>query len=103
MLKAFGTTVFLAVYEFTYVGETLSAKLIPIGSITLQHPYGLSAGRISFDVPLKDTGFGENAVELKEITAEFTLNGRGPYKLEFGRISADQPAPNPLPKAKQTG
>jgi hypothetical protein len=101
--KGLRTTVFLAVYEFTYVGETLSAKLIPIASITLQHPHGVSTGRISFDVPVSDTGFGENAVELKEATAEFTLNGRGPYKLAFRRISADQPVPNPLPKAKQTG
>lgn len=97
------TTVNIAVYEFTYSNGTLSAALIPFPSVTLQHPYGVSAGRISFNVPLKDTGLAENAVELKELTAEFTLNGRGPYNLRFKRLSADQPVPDPLPKAKQVG
>ena len=93
----------LAVYEFTYVAEALAAELIPVATVTNTHKDGVVAGDISFHVPLQDTGVGEDAVELKDATATFNLNGHGPYKLRFRRISADAPAPNPLPKAKQVG
>ena len=97
------STALLAVYSFEYSEgqQQLSAELVPADSVTLAHPYGVSAGRIVFDLPLKDTGLDQNAVELKRLTATMTLNGRGPFKVAFRRASADGPPPNPLPKAKR--
>ncbi len=55
------STVLIAVYSFEYSegGQELSAELVPAGTVTLAHPYGVSAGRIVFDLPLKDMGLGE--------------------------------------------
>jgi hypothetical protein len=98
-------TVLVAVYEFDYAEgqQQLSAELIPAGSVSLQHPYGVTAGHVVFDLPVKDTGLGLNAKELKSVTASMTLDGRGPFEVMFRRGSADRPPPSPLPKAKQVG
>lgn len=82
----------------------LTARLIPPGSVSTQHPTGVPAGLLSFAVPgARKTGFANNGTELRTLKgAQLTLDGKGPYKLTFKRGS-DSGVVEKIPLAKQYG
>jgi hypothetical protein len=98
------TNIVESLYPFTYVGaHHVTALLIPEATISEQHPDGVANGKITFTVAKPVTEYKTAREEPKYMKASFTLNGRGPYKIEFKRTSGDGPVPAVLPKAKQIG
>jgi hypothetical protein len=84
-------------YPFRYSHGRLSAGIVEVGTVTDQDRNGTTVGRISFAVPKKEPS------EVKTVSGELTLNGRGPFRVTFKRTSDDLAIPEHLPKAKQTG
>jgi hypothetical protein len=92
------TTVVESLYPFQYANGHMSAGLVPNETVTPAKPYGVTIGHISFVEPT-----GKDAENPRQLTAEMTFNGRGPYRIAFKRGNDSHPPPNPLPRARQIG
>jgi hypothetical protein len=98
------TSIVESLYPFTYVGaHHVTARLIPEATINEQHPEGVPNGLITFTVPKPIREIKTQREEPKYTKASFSLNGGGPYTIEFQRGNEDRPPPAVLPKAKQIG
>jgi hypothetical protein len=99
------STAVVALWYFEHAKGRVSARIVAKGSVSPQHHYGITVGRISFTFPRNGTvrvGHNREFKELFELTGDLTLNGKT-IKVGFRRGSDDKAAPNPLPKAKQIG
>lgn len=95
----------VAVWPFEHTKGHVSAGLVAVGSVSSQHPDGVSVGRISFVFPRGGTarvGHNREPKEFRKLTGDITLNGKT-TQVEFTRGSDDKAPLNPLPKAKQIG
>jgi hypothetical protein len=97
------TTIDEDLYPWEFSKGQLSARIVNPATLTATTPDGIKIGELSIKVPSKDYGIANKAKEANTIKGELTLNGRGPYKVTLTRGNVNAPAPNPLPKAKQTG
>jgi hypothetical protein len=97
------TTINVAVYNFQYAKGHVTAELIPVSSVSLEHPDGVPVGSIKFVMPQRFISHEIKTAseEPKSFTADFTLNHRGPYEIIFKRTSDELARPSVLPKAKQ--
>jgi hypothetical protein len=95
----------VALWEFEYAKGHLSAQIVAEGSVSKQHPYGVTIGRLSFVFPRNGTarvGHNREPKEFPRLTGNLTLNGKT-VQVGFTRGKTDSPPLNPLPKAKQLG
>jgi hypothetical protein len=105
-------TVALFPWEYSKSAHRLSAQLLPLQSVTEKNPHGTPIGKLSLVVPhglrewsdAEARSKGEKAVgELKQCTGQLTVNGHGPYAVEFKRESDNAPPSPTMRKAKQVG
>jgi hypothetical protein len=98
------TNVQESIYPFTHVGgHSVTAELIPAATVNEAHPFGVASGHITFTVAKPIRELKNQSEEPKYLKASFTLNGGGPYQIEFKRGNDDTPPPAVLPAAKQIG
>jgi hypothetical protein len=91
------------VYPLEFSNDHLTAGLVIAGSNGKEHPDGVRVGSLSFKDPARDWGYAQKAKELHTLTGMMSLNGGGPYQLEFRRGNDDAPVNARIPTAKQVG
>ncbi len=107
-LEAYGsngqpTTIYDDLYPWEFSNGKLSAGIVTPGSFTTEHREGIKVGELSLVDPRADYGVGNKGKEAKKLSGELTLSGRSAGKIGLIRGNDNEPAPNPLPKAKQIG
>jgi len=103
------TTISLFPWEYSKKKHRLTAKILPLDTVSEEKPEGVPIGTLSFEVPGSVREWsqeearkaGEKAVgELKLLKGTLTMNGHGPYTVEFSRENDTRAASPTIPRPK---